>query len=803
MRDVRIPQEKCRLEVLGELVEEEHFHQDIELLFILEGKLDVSVGESVTHMAQEDILVINANKRHMLKGTKDVLYAKLTIQWQLMSDVFHTMDVLFWCNSTLGNNDRYDELRNVLKKLLNHYLSSHGDTANFGHISLCYQTMDLLAVHFFVHSSDRVNQTEKDKYDNRIAQINNYIRAHYNTPISLNELADKLYLSVGYLSRFFKKNYGMNFASYLENIRMYYAMEELLYTDKPITRIVFDNGFSSVAAFNKVFKEINGETPSVMRKRHRELPEKMISTKTEYEIETRLEEFFQKGETEREEPQKSTKAELSVSGPFVKTQCSWNDMINIGSAADLLKSEVREHVMLLKGALDFSYIRFWNVFSAEMLLNEVHEEGTYNFSKIDSILDFLMAQGLKPHFELGLKPKRIQRNVQTPLLNDHQGSAILTYTQMIQVLHAVLRHLIHRYNRQEIDSWRMELWFDEKEWNQGELQDEYIRSFDGIYEILKSYSDTIEVGGCGLRLNRETNSILSFLKKWYGSKYRPDFISACFYSYEQGKDDRDEFAKRSTDNEYMFHCVENFKKLVMESGFMDTPIYLTEWNLTISDRNFINDTCFKGAYIAKNMLDIYGLTEVSAYFLGSDRVSEYYDSGDFLYGGNGLLSKDGILKPAGFAFDFLNHLHPYFVGKGANYMVTANGKDSYGIICHNQKALNYHYYFIQEDQVEKEHIWKYFEERESLELNLRLVDLEDGIYKMQVYRLNEQSGSVLDIWRDMGFEYDLSRNDIKYFLRVCEPKLIIHKQEVKDQVLDIHITLSANEIAFIRLRKVF
>ena len=39
-----------------------------------------------------------------------------------------------------------------------------------------------------------------------------------------------------------------------------------------------------------------------------------------------------------------------------------------------------------------------------------------------------------------------------------------------------------------------------------------------------------------------------------------------------------------------------------ESGIEETyPVYVTEWNLTISDRNYINDTCFKGAYVVKNI----------------------------------------------------------------------------------------------------------------------------------------------------------------------------------------------------------
>ena len=106
--------------------EREHFHQDIELLFVLEGTLDVAMGEQTTHMQPEDILVINANKRHCLKGSPDILFARLYITYQLVSDIFESTDIIFWCDSTKGDTDRYREMRETLKKLLNHYLSTRG-----------------------------------------------------------------------------------------------------------------------------------------------------------------------------------------------------------------------------------------------------------------------------------------------------------------------------------------------------------------------------------------------------------------------------------------------------------------------------------------------------------------------------------------------------------------------------------------------------------------------------------------------------------------------------------------------------
>lgn len=106
--------DKLKLSVLNEVDELEHFHQDIELLYLLEGTLDVTIGEQTTHMKENDVLVVNANKKHMLSGSEDILYMQIMISYNLVSDVFQSIDVIFWCDSTKDESDRYDELRKNL-----------------------------------------------------------------------------------------------------------------------------------------------------------------------------------------------------------------------------------------------------------------------------------------------------------------------------------------------------------------------------------------------------------------------------------------------------------------------------------------------------------------------------------------------------------------------------------------------------------------------------------------------------------------------------------------------------------------
>ena len=86
-------------------------------------------------------------------------------------------------------------------------------------------------------------------------------------------------------------------------------------------------------------------------------------------------------------------------------------------------------------------------------------------------------------------------------------------------------------------------------------------------------------------------------------------------------------------------------------------------------------------------------------------------------------------------------------------------------------------------------------------MELQLKDVSDGIYQVKTYRINEQDGSVLRKWAELGYENELSRNDVKYLRRVCGPALSIQMMEARDGVLPLEVVIAANEIGFIRIRK--
>lgn len=101
---------------------------------------------------------------------------------------------------------------------------------------------------------------------NRLNQAVNYIFEHYQTSISLEEVAELVKMSPTYFSKFFKKATGHRFIEFVNTLRINKACERLAHSDEAITEICFQVGFNNIANFNRRFFAVKKMTPSEYRK---------------------------------------------------------------------------------------------------------------------------------------------------------------------------------------------------------------------------------------------------------------------------------------------------------------------------------------------------------------------------------------------------------------------------------------------------------------------------------------------------------------------------------------------------------
>ncbi|MDD6435005.1 MAG: helix-turn-helix domain-containing protein [Clostridiales bacterium] len=96
--------------------------------------------------------------------------------------------------------------------------------------------------------------------------LTRYLQEHLKEEISLSVLAEEFHLNPQYISQLFKNEIGVNFLTYLTNIRLEHAKKLLISTSLPIAEVSEQSGYGDYRVFTKVFKKNEGITPSQYRK---------------------------------------------------------------------------------------------------------------------------------------------------------------------------------------------------------------------------------------------------------------------------------------------------------------------------------------------------------------------------------------------------------------------------------------------------------------------------------------------------------------------------------------------------------
>lgn len=775
----------------------EHFHQNVELLYVLEGELTLNVENDRFHLKRDDFVVINANRRHSYSSPGEVMTGFIHMNFREICRYIDMNKVTFFCNTTMDNNLVYEKIRKSLYRIFNQYLDKNGNGLIYLN-SLYYEILNLIVSNFIVEKNDLRFENSVGEEKNRIREIVNYIYANYQREINLNDLSKQLYLSNTYLSKYVKKKLGMNFKDYLNNIRLYHAVDELKFSNKSIMRIALDNGFPNTAAFDKVFKDMYHMTPSAyMEKMRVETTTGAKKQSTKPDLSEKVRKHLHYLEMKVIENQRYSYIILDALNqrPYTK---SWNRMINIGLGSDLLRSDMQEHILLLKKELKFEYVRFWDLYSPELLLNINSVDNKYNFTKLDRVFDFFSENEIKPYIELGFKPIRLIRNTGEYFVSQEREILFENLGEYKRFLYALVSHYVNRYSMEEVEKWYFEQWNDPR-FAISEDYQEYFEVFETAYDTLKSISPQIKLGGGGFQQSDLNITLQQVITLWKKRICYPDFISLYSYPYTRGEGKLELNNLRSKDPEFVQNQVLAARDILHESGFYNPEMHISEWNSTVSNRNCLNDSCYKGAYIMKNIIDTIGQVDLMGYWVGSDLFSEYLDSHCLLNGSGGLLSKDGIRKPGFYALDFMNHMGNFLLGGNENCVVTTSGHENYSVACHNYKHPNFKYYMRSEDITDIDQQNELFDNNELLKLNFQIKHVKNGTYQVKTRSLNQMNGSVQDEWLKMGLSENLNKQDIDYLKQICTPHITIRICEVTEGVLNFETVLQPEEIQYIHL----
>jgi AraC-like DNA-binding protein len=111
-----------------------------------------------------------------------------------------------------------------------------------------------------------INDYKKYESSNRLAYAIRYIQDNLHQPISIEKLCDKACMSKPHFFRSFKNEFGITPVEFINQQRIMYAKQLLSMPIRSITDACYSAGFNSLNYFVRVFKKMEGITPSDYKK---------------------------------------------------------------------------------------------------------------------------------------------------------------------------------------------------------------------------------------------------------------------------------------------------------------------------------------------------------------------------------------------------------------------------------------------------------------------------------------------------------------------------------------------------------
>lgn len=802
-----------------------HWHNSIELLFILSGSVNIVINAISYELKEEDIILINSNEIHSIssKESNTILALQIPIEY-IKANYDSSEEIMFNCKSFNKTNEEqyyYDSIRNILAKMMWFY-SKNELGFELKIQSLLFDMIYILFRNFKDINHGKKNEKNTEKYLERLSRIIKHIDENYNKEISLNSVAKSEFLSVAYLSKFFSRYMGMTFSSYLNNVRFQNAVKNLIYTDLSITEISINNGFFNEKTFFNLFKEFYDDTPNQYRKKIKNnlnisSKEKRnsvnyfeVDSKKAYTALFKYLKIVDKEIKEKELPYSKFIEEIDITKENKEIYHNWKCLTTIGKAKDGLFYEVQKQLTQVQKEIGFKYIRFHGIFDDEMMVYDEDKVGNpiYNFTYIDRLFEFFYSIGLKPFVELGFMPEKLAKNIKTIMYRKSIISMPKDIEKWKGLLKAFIEHCINHFGKTEVESWYFEVWNEPnmKGMFWFDTEEDYYKLYESSFKAIKEVSKNIKVGGPALTFFE--NDDLQWLRKYIEfcsrGKCEPDFISAHFYPHKAFMKKEDNFFKREfqdfrliENEDSLKECINKFKNLLKEYKFEDIETHMTEWNSNASHRDLCNDTCYKAAYITKNVLENMDKLDSMAYWSITDLIEEFQASSNTFHGGLGVITNNGIKKAGYYAFWLLNKLGNINIASGEGYYITSS-KKGYEMILYNYCHFDKLYCQGDTSKITIEDRYDVFTNNYNKEVKLLLKGFKEGLYEIKEYSVNRRNGSPYDTWLAMVGDGDLNLEEIDYLNNKSIPSYSKTQENINSEYL-INRELTPHEIRLIEI----
>lgn len=239
-----------------------HWHRSVEIFLVLEGSMDFYINSQLYRLSPGRFIIVNSNEVHSI----DCPDPNYTLVMQIPRGLFETYlkdsDSLLFCRSCQKDGrlaELIAQMHEAYERKEEGYL--------FCILSGFYELMYLLVTDYRMAALN-IDEEHIRRHENldRLSHITNYIQVNYRENLTLEGVARVFGFSPAYLSKMFQKYAGINYKTYVLDLRTQAGYRLLMNTQLPVGEIASDCGFPDSRSFAMAFRKRYGMPPAEYRK---------------------------------------------------------------------------------------------------------------------------------------------------------------------------------------------------------------------------------------------------------------------------------------------------------------------------------------------------------------------------------------------------------------------------------------------------------------------------------------------------------------------------------------------------------
>jgi len=474
--------------------------------------------------------------------------------------------------------------------------------------------------------------------------------------------------------------------------------------------------------------------------------------------------------------------------------------LSVGSdyPGTLIRDDSQAQLKTVVDELGFRYIRFHAIFHDVLGTVRVENGKTvYDWTKIDQLYDDLLARHIRPFVELGFTPKALATS----------GNSIFYWNGNTShpkpdgwkdLIEAFIRHIEDRYGKDEVRSWFFEVWNEPNLSGFWEGADEkaYFALYDLTAKTIKAIDPQLRVGGPSTAGAAWVPEFLAHVKQ---SGAGVDFVTTHTYGVdggfldEEGKSD----TKLSPSPNAIVGDVQRVRKEIAASPYPGLPLYFTEWSTSYTPRDFVHDSYISAAYILAKLKASQGLLEGMSYWTYTDLFEEPGPPHESFHGGFGLLNREGIRKPAYFAYKYLHALQ-------GESVATSDPQAMLAVKDGNVSAVIWEFEQPEQKVSNRPFYTKLVPAHATAPVRLVVRHLTPGAeYRLEVRRTGYRKNDPLSEYIDMGRPKDLTEEQLKRMRELTQdlPETDKVVRGGTDGTLECTVPMNSNDVVLVTLTK--